>query len=80
MAGKPVGIVSMEEFVHELEQHADDPMMGFLLAYTAVNRHIFSDAYPMEDCEGTVEALRRVGFEWEHPTAQYISYCAERIH
>ena len=80
VAGKPIGIVSMEEFVHELEQHADDPMMGFLLAYTAVNRHIFSDAYPMEDCEGTVEALRRVGFEWEHPTAEYISYCAERIH
>ncbi len=74
---KRLRIVSMNEFVHALEQHASDPVMGFLLAYTAINENASADTYPTESCAQTVEALARLGFEWEEPTDSYIRYCQE---
>ena len=75
--GKTIRIVGMNEFIHTLEQHADDPIMGFLLAYTAINKHVSGDDYPAESCEQTVDELRHAGFEWECPTTRYIRSCME---
>lgn len=77
VADKPIQIVTMEKFVHEMEQYSDDPMMGFLLAYTTINEHLSSKTFPTASCERTIKRLQHVGFEWEHPTAQYVRYCAE---
>ena len=75
---KKLRIVSMNEFIHALERHASDPVMGFLLAYTAINENASAETYPTESCTQTVEALAQLGFEWEEPTDQYIRYCQDK--
>ena len=75
---KKLRIVSMNEFIHALERHASDPVMGFLLAYTAINENASAETYPTESCTQTVEALAQLGFEWEDPTDQYIRYCQDK--
>lgn len=77
VAEQAMRIVTMEEFVYGLERYADDPMMGFLLAYTTINKQISDNTYPVGSCEKTIENLRCLGFEWEYPAEQYIRYCAE---
>ena len=66
--------VSIEEFIHMLEKYRDDPIMGFMLAYSVVNQHIQSSEWPEEKNQITNHQLQSLGFEWRIPSKRYLEY------
>lgn len=74
LVGYKLPISEMDTFIHELEEHEDDPQMGFMLAYAAINKSLDYNAYPKEKCEQTIRQLARWGYQWEIPSTQYLQY------
>ena len=74
LAGESYQKLSMFEFLTKLETYRDDPIMGFLLAYSEVNKHIQSNEWPVEKCEYTVSCLDAMNWHWSVPTKEYLQY------
>ena len=64
----------MKQFMKICRAHAKDPNFGFLLAYMTANEQMNAKMFPRESFHRTVQALKKMGFEWEKPTVQYARY------
>lgn len=74
LTGKALPSLPYGDFMQLLQQHADDPRFGFLLAYAAANEQNDISTFAEQQCSRTAEALRHAGFVWEKPTAAYMRY------
>lgn len=77
LAGNAWRVLPMDQFITILEEYREDPIMGFLLAYAVVNKHVYSHEWPKQKNHITVQQLHSLGFEWSDPSNKYLQYVLE---
>lgn len=74
LTGKAFPILPMKQFTELLQKHANEPDFGFLIAYFATLSSMDASMFPVERNRKTINKLTELGFEWEHPTAEYARF------